>query len=84
MNIKEEQDYKEVLYRLIDLYSAFETCLQEKVICKEVQAFMLEDPGNNYESFEELKLDIEQVQVPNKPFSSKKILYSEKIIAFLY
>ena len=29
MNIKEEQDYKELLYRLIDLCSAFETCLQE-------------------------------------------------------
>ena len=44
----------------------------------------IEDLGNNYESFEELKLDIEQVQVPKKPFSSKKILYSEKIIAFLF
>ena len=50
MDIKEE-DCKEILYRLINLYPDFETCLEEKVICDEVRNFLHEDLGNNYESF---------------------------------
>ena len=45
---------------------------------------MLEDLGNNYETFEDFRQDIEHIQVPKKPFSSKKALFSEKVIAFLY
>ena len=68
----------------MDLYSQFETALQECIICDEIRNFLLEDLGNNYETFEQLGKGIEHIQVPKKPFSSKKTLFSEKIISFLY
>ena len=45
---------------------------------------MLEDLGNSYETFGDLRQDIEHIQVPKNPFSSKNALFSEKVIAFLY
>ena len=43
---------------------------------------MLEDLGNSYETFGDLRQDIEHIQVPKNPFSSKNALFSEKVIAF--
>ena len=84
MDIGEKESYREILYRLVDLYSQFEIALQDRIICDEIRNFLLEDLGNNYETFEELGKDIEHIQVPKRPFSSKKTLFSEKVITFLY
>ena len=69
--IKDEESYKEILYWLA-LYSLFEAALQDGVICDEVRDFMLEDLNNNYETFGELREDIEHISVLKKPFGSKK------------
>ena len=69
--IKDEESYKEILYWLA-LHSLFEAALQDGVICDEVRDFMLEDLNNNYETFGELREDIEHISVLKKPFGSKK------------
>ena len=45
---------------------------------------MLEDLCDAYETFSELREDIEKIVVPKKHFSHKSHNFSEKIIAFLY
>ena len=45
---------------------------------------MLEDICDAYETFSELRQDIEKIVVPKIHFSHKSHNFSEKIIAFLY
>ena len=51
MDINDKENYRKILYRLVDLYSSFETALHGGVVC-EVRDFLLEDLNNNYETFE--------------------------------
>ena len=67
MGIFDGEDYKDILYRLVDLHSYFETALQDSVINDEISDFTLEDLNNSYETFEELRKDIEHISVPKKP-----------------
>ena len=64
MGIFDVEDYKDILNRLVDLHSHFETALQDSVINDEIRDFMLEDLSNSYEMFEELRKDIVHISVP--------------------
>lgn len=64
MGIFDVEDYKDILYRLVDLPSHFETALQDSVINDEIRDFMLEGLSNSYEMFEELRKDIVHISVP--------------------
>ena len=64
MGIFGVEDYKDILYRLVDLHSHFETALQDSVINDEIRDFMLEGLSNSYEMFEELRKDIVHISVP--------------------
>ena len=46
VGIFDVEDYKDILYRLVDLHSHFETALQDSVINDEIRDFMLEDLSN--------------------------------------
>ena len=58
--------------------------MQDGVINDEIRDFLLEDLGNNYETFSELRSDIEKIVVPKLSRFSKNYNFSDKIIAFLY
>lgn len=66
MDIFDVENYKKVLHRLIHLHSHFETALQDGVINDEIRDFMLEDLNDCYETFPELRRDIERIVVPKK------------------
>ena len=53
-------------------------------ICDEVRNFLVEDLNDCYTTIKELREDIYYVPVPKKAFSSKKTLFPEKLLAFLY
>ena len=84
MEILDIENYNEILYRILDLHHHFETALQDGVINDEIRDFMLEDLCDTYETFSELRQDINKIVVPKKHFSHKSHNFSEKIIAFLY
>ena len=51
----------------------------------EVANFLIEDLGRCYLTIlKDLREEIDHISVPKKKFSSKKVLFSEKLIAFLY
>ena len=84
IDIVDVKSYKEILYRLFDLHSYFEVTLQDGVITDEIRDFMLEDLSGCYETFQELRKDIENIAIPKRSWSRKSSNFSEKIIAFLY
>lgn len=85
MNISCIEDYKDILFRLLNIHHSFETALQDGVINDEIRDFMVEDLG---ETFSDLRKDIEKTVVPKKPFSNRfptfSKLFSDKVITFLY
>ena len=84
MNILNIEDYKEILYRPLNMHHHFETALQDGVINDKIRDFVVEDLGNTYETFPDLRKDIEKIVVPKKTFSNKSQLFPDKVIAFLY
>ena len=84
MSIDNEENYKEILYRLIDFCPSFENALRESDLSDEVRDFMLEDLNNTYETLQDLRNEINHITVPDKRFDPRKKLFSEKLVAFLY
>ena len=78
------KSHKEIIYCLFDLHSYFEVAIQDGNITDEIRDFMLEDLSGCYETFQELRKDIENIVIPEHPWSRKSSNFSEKIIAFLY
>ena len=72
MKIENEENYEEILRRLIQFYPLFENVLQEGELWDEVRNFMLEDLDNNYSSLQDLREEIDHISVPKKRFASKK------------
>lgn len=83
-NILEIDEYKEILYRIINIFHDFEVALQDGVLNDEVRYFMMEDLSDDYETFQDIQADIEKVSIPKKPFSNKQQFFVDKMIAFLY
>ena len=54
-------------------------------MCDEVVNFLIEDLENCYPTIlEDLGEEIDHISIAKKKFSYKNILFSEKLIAFLY
>ena len=85
LSIESEDSYRNIIRRLIEYCTLFESDLQEGEICDEVLNFLTEDL-NRFECtiWEDLREEIDHISIPNKRFSSKKTLFSKKLIAFLY
>ena len=64
MNIKNEENYEEILRRLVHFYSLFENALQEGELCDEVRHFMLEDLDNNYSLLQDVREEIDHISIP--------------------
>ena len=84
MNISCIEDYKDILFRLLNIHHPFEKALQDDVINDEIRDFMVEDLSDTYETFSSLRRDIEKIVVPKNPFSNRFQLLSDKVVAFLY
>ena len=72
MNIENEENYEEILGRLIQFYPLFENALQEGELSNKLRNFILEDLDNNYSSLQDLREEIDHISVPEKRFASKK------------
>ena len=83
MEIETEEKYVDILYRLIEYYPLIEKAIEEGDMCDEVRGFLAEDLNDCYPTIKELREDIYHISVPKNKFSSKKTLFSEKLIAFL-
>ena len=57
MNIFEIDEYKEILYRIINIFHDFELALQDGVLKDEVRNFMMEDLSDDYETFQDIRAD---------------------------
>ena len=53
----------EILYRLLEFYPLFETVLDDGHVSDEVRNFLVEDLSDCYETFNELRNDIQHVSV---------------------
>ena len=84
MEIETKEKYMDILYKLIEYYPLFEKAIEEGNICDEVRSFLAEDLNDCYPAIKELRGDIYYISVPKNQFSSKKTLFSEKLIGFLY
>ena len=84
MNIENQKKYEETLRKLIGFYPLFENALQGGKLCDKVTDFMLEDLNNCYSTCQDLREEIDHISIPKRRFASKKTLFSEKMIAFLY
>ena len=84
MNIENEENYEDIICRLIEYYPLFGNAIQEGDMCDKVMSFPLEDLKNCYSTLEELREETDHISFLKKRFNSKKILFSEKLIAFLY
>ena len=70
--------------RLLEYYPLFGKALDDGDICDEVRDFLSEDLDDCCSTLKELKDNILHVSVPKKEFSSRKMSFSETLLAFLY
>ena len=84
MSIDDIGDYKESLYRLLNIFTDFEVALQDGEPSEEVINVIREDLCSVYDTFNSLREDIEKIPLPKKPISDKQDFFHEKMIAFLY
>ena len=84
MNIVDIDNFKEILYRILNIFHEFEVVLQDGDVNEEVRTFMMEKLCDVYENLEDLRIDVEKVNLPKKSFSNKQQLFSDEMIVFLY
>ena len=84
MHIETEEKYTEIIHRLLEFYPLFEKALDDGDVADEVRNFLLEDLDDCYSTLQELKEKNHYVSLPKKKFDTRKNLFSQKILAFLY
>ena len=84
MNIESENNYKDIIRRLIEYYPLIENALQEDDMCDEVENLLTEDLNNCYPTLDDLIEEIDHISISKKKFNFTKTFFSEKLIAFLY
>ena len=85
MGIDDIDEYKEGLYRLLNIFTDFEDALQYGQPSEEVIDFIRElDLCDTYDNFNSMREDIEKVSLPRKSFPKKQELFRNKMVALLY
>ena len=84
MSIDDVDEYKENLYRFLNILIDFEDALQHGNATEEVMDFIREDLCGAYDTFSSLRQAIQKISPPKRPFSRKQELFHEKIVAFLH
>ena len=78
MEISNIEDYKEILFRLLNIHHHFQVALQDGAYNDEIRDFMVDNLNDMYDNFSDLRIDIEKVIIHKKPFVHKSQLFSEK------
>ena len=76
------KSFYEIFNRLVELFPAIESALEDENISYEFEDFMSEELDNLYSTVEELKRTIDDIAVPKKRFV--KIDFADKLISFVY
>ena len=84
INIETTEKYREIVDRLFEVYPMFERALDDGDMSDEFRNFLVEDLDDCYPTLSEIKDDIHHIDIPKKIFTSKKILFSDRLIAFIY
>ena len=62
----------------------FERALDDSDMPDEFRKFLGEDLDDWYLTLSDLKDDLYDIDIPNKKFKFKELLFSDKLIAFIY
>ena len=84
MEIDSLDDYKDHIYRLLNIFEDFEDALEGGTTNEQVLDFIREDLCEVYERFNCLREDIEKVSIPKKPYAKKQEIFRDKMVVFLY
>ena len=83
IDIKTEEKYIEIQYKLLELYPLFKNALDEGDVSDEVRTFLAEDLDDCYSTLMELKRRYSTRFIPQKEILCQKT-FSEKLLVFLY
>ena len=70
MKIEDIEKYNEIFDKLVDIFSAVESALEDGDISVEFKDFMLEDLDNVYSTVSEMKGEIDNIAVNKKDLSN--------------
>ena len=84
MKIQHANEYREILDRFLEVYPMLENVLEHEDISEGFKNFLVEDLDDSYPTLLDLKSDVEHINIPKKKFCCKKVVFSDKMIAFLY
>ena len=70
MKIEDIEKYNEIFDKLVDIFSAVESALEDGDISVEFKDFMLEDLDNVYSTVSEMKEEIDNIAVNKKDLSN--------------
>lgn len=82
MEIDNLDDYKDHIYRLLNIFEDFEDALQSGTTNDQVLDFIREDLCEVYETLNCLREDIEKVSFPKKSYAKNQEMSRDKIVAF--
>ena len=84
MGIEDIGEYDQYIYRILNVFYDFEDSLKTGETNEQTINFIREDLGDNYETFNDLRKDIEKVLIPKRTYARKQEFFRDKIVAFLY
>ena len=70
MKIEDIEKYNEIFDKLVDIFSAVESALEDGDISVEFKDFMLDDLDNVYSTVSEMKGEIDNIAVNKKDLSN--------------
>ena len=70
MKIEDIEKYNEIFDKLVDIFSAVESALEDGDISVEFKDFMLEELDNVYSTVSEMKEEIDNIAVNKKDLSN--------------
>lgn len=83
MKIDEIEDYKDQMYKILNMFKETEEALETHNPSKTILDFLREDLCA-FETFESIRKDIEKIDVPKKPYAKKNEIFNDKMVVFLY
>ena len=78
MEISNIEDYKEILFRLLNIHLHFQVDLQDGAYNNEIRDFVVDNLNDMYGNFADLRIDIEKVIVPKNHLFIKVSFFQKK------
>ena len=84
MGIEDIGEYDQYIYRILNVFYDFEDSLKTGETNEQTINFIREDLGDNYETFNDLRKDIEKALIPKRTYARKQGFFRDEIVVFLY